>query len=391
MKIEKIKDFIQPANINFLIGSGLSYPYLSTLGDIESLLANLSNIKESNIKSLVKGSIYKVYFEKVILPNIESEKDKKRAQYDEVVRNYSDFLEVWNQIIHNRGGSLLPKQINIYTTNIDTFSENSAEGCKVELNDGFKGSIKPIFDEGNFQKSYTKNSVHFQNTTELPVFNLLKMHGSINWATNELGQIFNDFSLEQVTHISQELTKIGEDFFVPLRNSIEEMFEDAKNKIGGRRLKVESTLKVFFNAYEKLIIVNPTKRKFSETVLEVHFYDLMRMYSNSLEKENSLLFVMGFSFADEHILSITERALRTNPTLLIFILAHTDADEQKFRAKFPSNNNIIILTPSIYNTTNKKLIDENKIDSIEKFDFTGINKVFRSISNMIPVNFSYGK
>ena len=65
MKIERLKDFIQPANINFLIRSGLSYPYLSTLGDIETLLVELDKQKNSNVKSLVKGSIYKAYFEKV--------------------------------------------------------------------------------------------------------------------------------------------------------------------------------------------------------------------------------------------------------------------------------------------------------------------------------------
>jgi len=127
MKIERLKDFIQPANINFLIGSGLSYPYLSTLGDIETLLVELDKQKNSNVKSLVKGSIYKAYFEKVIYPNLESEKKKKEVDYNKVIDCYCDFLDLWNQIIHNRGGSLLPKQLNIYTTNIDTFVENDVK------------------------------------------------------------------------------------------------------------------------------------------------------------------------------------------------------------------------------------------------------------------------
>lgn len=391
MKIERLKDFIQPANINFLIGSGLSYPYLSTLGDIETLLVELNKHKHSNVKSLVKGSIYKAYFEKVIYPNLESEKKKKEADYNKVISCYCGFLHLWNQIIHNRGGSLLPKQLNIYTTNIDTFIENSAERCKVELNDGFKGSVRPVFDEGNFHKSYTKNSVHFQNSTELPVFNLLKMHGSINWTENSNKQIINDSILNQLNTIYDELTTIGDDFFIPLKANIDEMIEEAQRKIGSRRLKIDSSLRRFFEAYEKLIIVNPTKKKFSETVLDVHFYDLMRMYSNSLEKENTVLFVMGFSFADEHILNITERATRTNPTLLVVIFAYTDVEEQKYKAKFPSNNNVIIISPSIFNEQNKKSIDDDVIESITNFDFEGINKIFGYISRMIPVSFKYGK
>lgn len=391
MKIERLKDFVQSANVNFLIGSGLSYPYLSTLGDIETLLVELNKQKNSNVKSLVKGSIYKAYFEKVIYPNLDSEKKKKEADYNKVIGCYCNFLDLWNQIIHNRGGSLLPKQLNIYTTNIDTFVENSAERCKVELNDGFKGSVKPIFDEGNFHKSYTKNSVHFQNSTELPVFNLLKMHGSINWAENINKQVINDSVLSQLNTVYNELISIGDDFFISLKANIDEMMEEAQRKIGSRRLKIDSSLKKFFEAYEKLIIVNPTKKKFSETVLDVHFYDLMRMYSNSLEKENTVLFVMGFSFADEHILNITERATRTNPTLLVVIFAYTDAEEQQYKEKFPSNSNVIIITPSIFNSGNKKSIDDGVIEGITNFDFEGINKIFGYISRMIPVSFKYGK
>ncbi|MDH6306404.1 hypothetical protein M2459_003128 [Parabacteroides sp. PF5-5] len=392
MRIEKLKEFIQSANINFLIGSGLSRPYLSTLGDIETLLADLNDNKESdNIKSLVKGSIYKSYFIQVMYPNIDSEKAKNIGIYQQVIDQYSFFLEQWNQIIHNRGGSLLAKQLNIYTTNIDTFFENSAEKCKVELNDGFKGSVKPIFDEGNFQKSYTKNSVHFQNSTELPVFNLLKMHGSINWSANEYGQILNDSRLQLVDAISKELSIIGDDFFISLKDSLSEMIEDAKTKIGGQKIKVGTRLKKFFDAYEKLIIVNPTKRKFSETVLDIHFYDLMRMFSNSLEKENSLLMVMGFSFGDEHIASIVERATRTNPTLLVAIFAHSDADEEKYQTKFKSNSNVVIFTPTNFNSANKEAMEKFGIDNIVEFDFSGINKVFEWISRMIPVSFNYGK
>jgi hypothetical protein len=391
MKIGRLKDFIQPANINFLIGSGLSHPYLSTLGNIETLLVELSNRKgdNANVISLVKGSIYKSYFESVILPNRVSEKKKRQKKYNEVASNYCHFLETWNQIIHNRGGSLLPKQINIFTTNIDTLIENSAEQCKIELNDGFKGSVKPIFDEGNFHKSYRKNSVHFQNSTELPVFNLLKMHGSINWSENNRQQIVNDFTLYQVKIVADELSNVGNDYFIPLKQNLASMIEDAKRKIGGRRLRVDMTLKKFEEAYEKLILINPTKSKFSETVLDVHFYDLMRMYSNALEKENSLLFVMGFSFADEHILKITERALRTNPTLLVVIFAYDDTQEANFKTKFQSTNNVRILTPSSFNKANKQKEDDE--DLIEKFDFCGINYVFGLISQMIPVSFQYGK
>jgi hypothetical protein len=35
---DKLKDTIQDCNVNFLIGSGLSCPFLTTLGNLESLV-----------------------------------------------------------------------------------------------------------------------------------------------------------------------------------------------------------------------------------------------------------------------------------------------------------------------------------------------------------------
>ena len=87
---------------------------------------------------------------------------------------------------------------------------------------------------------------------------------------------------------------------------------------------IDSCLCNFFKKYEELVIVNPTKAKFKETVLEEQYYEMMRIYANSLEKVNSLLFVMGFSFADEHIRNITIRAANSNPTLQIIIFAYND-------------------------------------------------------------------
>jgi len=57
MEISKLKIYIQSANINFLFGSGLSKPYLSTLGDIEKWLTELAknNSISDNIKKVIKA------------------------------------------------------------------------------------------------------------------------------------------------------------------------------------------------------------------------------------------------------------------------------------------------------------------------------------------------
>src|SRR4029079_4409722 len=80
----------------------------------------------------------------------------------------------------------------------------------------------------------------------------------------------------------------------------------------------------FVAGYEELlVVVNPTKEKFKHTLLNQTYYELLRIYSNELEKENAFLLVIGFSFADEHIREITLRAANSNPTLLIWVVAHS--------------------------------------------------------------------
>jgi hypothetical protein len=162
-----------------------------------------------------------------------------------------------------------------------------------------------------------------------------------------------------------------------------------KNK--SNSLSKISVFDKFLELYEKLIIVNPTKQKFIESVIELHFYELMRMYSNSLEKENSILFVMGFSFADEHIAKITLRAANTNPTLLVVIFAYDDDQEAKYTEilKPASNNNIYIITPSKFKATNQvdDVNTKKQIEGITTFDLTTINSVFQLINNEIPVNY----
>ena len=70
MTLEILRNFIQSSNINILYGSGISRPYLSTLGNIEKWLTKLAedNSKEP-YKEVIKASLYKAYCDGVILKN----------------------------------------------------------------------------------------------------------------------------------------------------------------------------------------------------------------------------------------------------------------------------------------------------------------------------------
>ena len=417
MEIEKLKVYIQSANINFLLGSGLSRPYLATLGNIEDWLMRLSRTEKSlndQERMLLRASIYREYYNTVMLPNLDKS-DNKLEDYRSTMENYKKFFMIWNEIINKRRNTLLPKQINLYSTNIDVFTEKAAEETRIEFNDGFKGSIKPIYDESNFQKSYRKTSLHFQNITEIPVFNYLKMHGGINWTLTDDFRITNDCSLNIVRSIKEVLMSIDAHFFVDLNVELKDVGNSVEKKksdiIWEELIKRTRTifkeiskqndfdwgiLNKFMNEYHKMIMINPTKAKFRETVNDLHFYELMRLYSNSLEKETSILFVMGFSFADEHIANITLRAANSNPTLLIYIFAHTEKDKEYyeknlFKNNQAINNNIQIVTPENFNKKNQEYFKNRASwDTITNFDFLSINRVFEEISKMIPVSFNYG-
>ncbi|NLK37170.1 MAG: DUF87 domain-containing protein, partial [Epulopiscium sp.] len=95
---------------------------------------------------------------------------------------------------------------------------------------------------------------------------------------------------------------------------------------------------------EQLQIVNPTKEKFDTTIMNIAYHELIRIFSNELEKENSVLLVYGFSFKDEHILEITKRSI-VNPTLQIYIFCYDDisAEEMMHHFQVAKNHNIFLV------------------------------------------------
>lgn len=392
MDYKTIINYLQTANINFLIGSGSSRPLLETLGDVEVWLTNLTQESDGLTevqKKALRASIYKAYFDKAIGRNLTK---LPSDRYSDTIKQYVAFLSTMNEILNRRGNRLTPKQVNLFTTNIDTLIENAAEIVGVEFNDGFKGSVNQIFDEANFRKSISKASLHFQSVAELPVFNLYKVHGSINWESISDNRVGNDYKLAQVERISDALTGIDGDQFIATTYNDAGVtkcytYDELKNAVKSLTIAKDDQYDRFLTEYDKLIMVNPTKHKFQETVMDMHFYELMRLYSNSLEKENSILFVTGFSFADEHIANLTMRAANSNPTLQIIIFAFDTSEIDNFNSylKISSgalNSNVRILTT-------KDVMDANKDnkdfpDLTDHFTMSSVVTFFSYLRSKIP-------
>lgn len=326
-QINRIRDIIQSSNLNFLVGSGLSTPFLPILNDIETRLNEADNDNQRDV-------IRKEYLTKVMLPNKRIVDDKfsdesEREKYVKAITQYKVFLNHIAEILFDRKGTILSKQANIFTSNMDIFIEEALEANNLEYNDGFSGKIVPIFDISNFKKTIHKRSLHFENVSEIPTFNLVKIHGSLTWK--------HDSNVDKIRFSNL-------DHFGP----------ELLSKNGS----------AFQSGYDKILIVNPERSKFQKTVIEVIYYELLRLYSSELEKENSVLFVLGFSMSDAHIREITLRSANSNPTLTIFIICHGKnkvRDMKKIIGK-PRYNNIEIIEPADNNEKNK--LDLEKVNNL---------------------------
>lgn len=427
MTLDKLKNIIQSSHINFLFGAGLSLPYLKALGNIETWLTECATIENESVRKITEDNLKITYVEGVMKPCLDAiSMHKKPEELEGVEAAYRDFLRIWNHIISRRGSTLLSKQVNIFTTNIDPLLEAVAEDLGIEFNNGFKGVMRPVFREEAFSTIVSKVSPLYQRTSELPTFNYLKMHGSVNWRHKEnSAEIFYDGSLDVlkkavdcikeypdqfqvIKRLQYELDKENEGKddaqkrelqFDDLVNAVEDAVGKSQSvpveeslveeEIPTESLSIDSAsselMQSFREAYDELVMINPRKAKFRETVLDLHFYELMRLYANALEKPTTCLFAMGFSFADEHIAQITRRAVASNPTLLVIVFAYDDTAKKAIDKCIgeSNNNNIIILSPEKF----KKAQDEEGKKAVEKlkvFDLASINKyVFGQIRNRI--------
>ena len=267
-------------------------------------------------KAVMRPDMLKVkqeYFKGSMVGNLKIVDNDGDEKKEETLNSYEDFYRTINCMILEREIPVLTKQVNVFTTNIDIFSEKAMEGLGIDFNDGFHGRFSPIYNLSNFKKSYLKTSLHYENTFEIPVFNIMKLHGSISWKM-EGGNICLDNKLELVRAIEGS----------------------------------EQERPQFENNYDKLLIVNPSKLKYLDTIIEQQYYELLRVYSNELEKDNSVLFVVGFSFNDQHIRDMTIRVADSNPTLKVFIFSHKHIQNYIYntlRAK-AKNTNIEVLYPN---------------------------------------------
>lgn len=348
-----LKNLFSGCRVNFLLGAGFSANLLGTLNNNEVVFEALQKHQAKNDDDRKKAAIlsaflYWSFFKRCIEPI-----PLKVSTYATTFEPYKNWGDIVYRIFSERGNPALDRQFNIFTTNYDPIIELIFDHSSCICNDGFEGRIEPRFSTDNYSKAYYRQAMFSNRKAEIPSVNLLKIHGSVTWCSDFIwGGIEYQEYKTQIQNFSKKYASLFDaaitvridahftaDNLADAEKQIETLFADS---IFDSLLTHEKNYSDFVDYYKmSFLIVNPTKEKFSDTLLNKNYYELLRIFSNELEKENSLLVVNGFSFRDEHILDLVKRSM-VNPSLKILIFVYNESTIGDLQKLFgaPKNNNI---------------------------------------------------
>lgn len=311
---DKIKEFFNMKNVHFLFGSGTSSPAIPVMKgllkaireseqteDERNLFEKIAEVKNDNIEDIL-GTLYsqKAYLEGIgdsdsddlklcldmikkiegviydkLIPKLEADKINEISL--EVLENYKTLYSK----ITNRNKDL--SRINIFTTNNDLFNETALDSLNIHYINGFSGGMKKYFNPAFFNYTYSKRMDTSLEKFE-PVNNMVylyKIHGSVNWVEDS-SNANSYFNIRELAEIEEK--------------------------------------------YNGAAMIYPTPLKQNKS-LGSPYVDLFREFQHKLLEPNSVLFVIGYSFSDEHINDIIYRSLVTNSSLILVIINNLDESQ----------------------------------------------------------------
>ena len=307
---EKISSFFDMKNLCFLFGSGTSAKaiplmnglYEGLLGEKDKYPAEekefLENIEDDDNIENVLGVLYsgRSYLKDLKTPSGD---EKKRLEtITSLIKKIESFLKTKIDVLNKdtwdtetcktldnykkfyfkvalRNKEL--SRVNIFTTNNDMFNEVALDNLSIHYFNGFSGGVMKSFNPASFNYTFSKRMDTAIDKYE-PIENLVylyKIHGSVNW-------------IEDDTTSKETFFKIKE---LPLRNEV----KDAS------------------------VLIYPTPLKQNKS-LGAPYVDLFREFQHKLLEPNTVLFVIGYSFSDEHVNDIVYRALATNSTMNLVVI-----------------------------------------------------------------------
>jgi hypothetical protein len=359
MSVVQLKDIYQQ-NLNFLVGAGASSGLFPTLWldlknsdipdnqeTIETLATKLADQRFDSQRTL----LFMHYFSSIIAP-VKSFSASSLPFHDacffgdcdicisqNVIKNYEIFIESIILLLNQKDN--FKRQCNLFTTNYDSCIPQVADRIlksgtlDFSINDGTRGFFERTLSARNFNTYICQTGVLGTNITDIPQLNLINVHGSAHWE-KELESINVDYSQKPFSNLIPDSVREKLQVFQTLLLDSNKSTEDIINF--DKELSDQEIID-FWEEYNKLPIVNPTKWKFHETVFEEHYYQMLRFLSYELEKPNSVLITFAFSFADEHILNLVKRSL-TNPRLKVFVCCFNEKEKQVMHNRFKLFKNV---------------------------------------------------
>lgn len=339
---------IYDKDINFLFGSGASSGLLPTLQlqmrtgiddrrySLEELATKFEQ-EDDDRRRLVP--LFMHYYWSCIRPAerltlagaVGSEVGAK------TIKNYRTFLGTALEMMGRR--KALDRRCNLFTTNYDgcfplVADELIKEGrTDFVLNDGARGFSKRILQARNFGTYLCQAGVFGRYQSSIPQINLIHLHGSVYWRKTESAIEVSYDTEDREDLLDGDTTELLRPFSAALNNPAADLAHLPDTGISN------DVLDAFWEKYERMPIVNPTKWKFHETVYEEHYYQMLRLLSYELEKRNAVLITFGFSFADEHILNLVMRSL-SNPGLQVFVCCYSESGRAAMEEKFKGHRNV---------------------------------------------------
>lgn len=309
--IKELHKMMLTKQLNFLIGSGTSSASIGLMRDYYSQATNILNKPSNDYESVLDG-VLENDKEKVLsnhlLLNKVIEISKALLEYPyifdqkvkENLQEYKNFIFSIVEFLSLSNSRQVPKSANIFTTNYDLFIEKSVDSIlstsKFIFNDGAKGYFSRRLDSSNYNQVVSYKGLNDNYISELPSINLIKPHGSVNWS------------------------KTGEH------------------------------IRIGHEVNDNPVVVEPNGLEGQETFLNNHFHEMLRVFQMELDKPQTVLFVIGFSFQDDHIAKMINRSLQ-NPELLIYVFAFCDSDEEIFLKNLKRETaprNLRILCPRLF-------------------------------------------
>lgn len=336
---------IYDQNLSFLIGSGASHGLLPTLalavkdefGDaltVETLAALFDKEKDPRAAPLFMD-----YYSRCVRPAEVLDWDKACEDVTgaRVLKNYQQFLKTILQILIRR--KPMDRRCNIFTTNYDgclaLAAQQEYRGGTSDfiVNDGSRGFQESILHTRNYNSIVCNTGIFEQHLTAIPQINLVHLHGSVYWRKSATNIVVSYDSTQRPDLLSANLREKIAPFTSILEDGTRNIDDLPTVLFDGEDASS------FRTSYNNLPIVNPTHWKFHETVFEEHYYQMLRMLSYELEKPNAVLITFGFSFADQHILSLVKRSL-SNPFLQVFVCCFNAEEASKLKHIFGAFRNV---------------------------------------------------